>query len=103
ARRIPAGSPCTRWPPMLGRVGAGWRTRRAQYNRWLPWDRPDGNSMRPLFKNLIAGEWHGGASVTVNRNPSDTSDVIGEYAQADREQAEAAIAAARQAFPAWAT
>ena len=59
--------------------------------------------MRPQFKNLIAGEWHGGASVTVNRNPSDVSDVIGEYAQADRAQTEAAIAAARQAFPAWAT
>jgi aldehyde dehydrogenase (NAD+) len=59
--------------------------------------------MRPLFKNLIAGEWRGGASVTLNRNPSDVSDVIGEYAQADRAQAEAAIAAAKQAFPAWAT
>ncbi|HEY5861796.1 MAG TPA: aldehyde dehydrogenase family protein [Casimicrobiaceae bacterium] len=59
--------------------------------------------MRPLFKNLIAGEWHGGASVTVNRNPSDVSDVIGEYAQADRAQAEAAIGAAKQAFPGWAT
>jgi len=59
--------------------------------------------MRPLFKNLIAGEWREGASVTQNRNPSDTSDVIGEYAQADRAQAEAAIAAAKQAFPAWST
>ncbi len=58
--------------------------------------------MRPQFRNLIAGEWHGGASVTVNRNPSDVSDVIGEYAQADRAQAEAAIAAAKSAFPAWA-
>jgi len=58
--------------------------------------------MRPLFKNLIAGQWMDGASVTLNRNPSDTSDVIGEYAQADRAQADAAIAAAREAFPAWA-
>jgi len=56
-----------------------------------------------MFKNLIAGEWQDGASVTVNRNPSDVSDVIGEYAQADRAQADAAIAAAKQAFPAWAT
>jgi len=56
-----------------------------------------------MFKNLIAGEWQAGASVTVNRNPSDVSDVIGEYAQADRAQAEAAIAAAKQAFVAWAT
>ncbi|MEP7275859.1 MAG: aldehyde dehydrogenase family protein, partial [Betaproteobacteria bacterium] len=59
--------------------------------------------MQAIFKNLIAGEWHAGASVTVNRNPSDVSDVIGEYAQADRAQAEAAISAAKQALPAWAT
>ena len=54
-------------------------------------------------QNLIAGEWLGGASVTVNRNPSDVGDVIGEYAQADRAQARAAIGAAKQAFPGWAT
>ncbi|MBP8298349.1 MAG: aldehyde dehydrogenase family protein, partial [Burkholderiales bacterium] len=55
------------------------------------------------FRNYIAGEWVAGATVTVNRNPSDVSDVIGEYAQADAAQAGAAIAAAKQAFPAWAT
>ena len=55
------------------------------------------------FRNYIAGEWVAGATVTVNRNPSDLSDVIGEYAQADAAQAGAAIAAAKQAFPAWAT
>ena len=58
--------------------------------------------MRPLFKNLIAGEWLAGASVTVNRNPSDVSDVVGEYAQADTDQTRAAIASARHAFPGWA-
>ena len=55
------------------------------------------------FRNYIAGEWVAGATVSVNRNPSDVSDVIGEYAQADAAQAGAAIAAAKQAFPAWAT
>ena len=59
--------------------------------------------MAELFKNYIAGEWVAGTSVTANRNPSDTSDVIGEYAQADAEQARAAIAAAKKAFPAWST
>ena len=54
-----------------------------------------------MFKNLIAGEWVEGASVSRNVNPSDTSDLVGEYAQADAAQARAAIAAARQAFPAW--
>ena len=55
----------------------------------------------PQFSNLIAGEWIAGATVTRNINPSDTSDVIGEYAQADAAQTERAIAAARAAFPAW--
>ena len=37
-----------------------------------------------------------------NINPSDVSDVVGEYAQADKTHAEAAIAAAQAALPAWA-
>ena len=59
--------------------------------------------MAELFRNFIGGEWLAGATVTVNRSPSDTSDVVGEYAQADAEQTRAAIAAAKKAFPAWAT
>jgi aldehyde dehydrogenase (NAD+) len=55
------------------------------------------------FDNYIAGEWASGASTSANRNPSDIADVIGEYAQADAAQARAAIAAAKRAFPAWAT
>ena len=53
------------------------------------------------FDNYINGEWVAGASTVPNVNPSDTSDVIGLYAQADEAQALAAIAAARAAFPAW--
>jgi acyl-CoA reductase-like NAD-dependent aldehyde dehydrogenase len=53
------------------------------------------------FHNLINGEWVAGASEAPNINPSDTRDVIGLYAQADAVQAEAAIAAAHAAFPAW--
>jgi len=59
--------------------------------------------MSDLHKNLIGGAWVAGASTSVNRNPSDASDVIGEYAHADAAQTRAAIAAAKQAFPAWAT
>jgi alpha-ketoglutaric semialdehyde dehydrogenase len=55
------------------------------------------------FHNYIAGEWVAGASVTANRNPSNVADVIGEYAQADVTQTRMAIAAAKAAFPAWAT
>jgi acyl-CoA reductase-like NAD-dependent aldehyde dehydrogenase len=54
-----------------------------------------------MFKNLINGEWLEGQSVSRNINPSDTRDLIGEYAQADAAQADLAIAAASAAFPAW--
>ena len=53
-------------------------------------------------RNLIAGEWVEGASVSRNVSPSNTDDVIGEYAQADATQTSAAVAAARSAFPNWA-
>jgi aldehyde dehydrogenase (NAD+) len=58
--------------------------------------------MTDLHRNYIAGEWIAGAETARNINPSDVTDVIGEYARADRAQADAAIAAARAAFPAWA-
>ena len=54
-----------------------------------------------MFQNLIGGEWLDGASVSANINPSNTTDVIGEFAQGDAAQTKAAIAAARAAFPAW--
>jgi alpha-ketoglutaric semialdehyde dehydrogenase len=57
--------------------------------------------MAELHRNFIAGEWLAGADISRNLNPSDLSDVIGEYARADRAQADTAIAAARAAFPAW--
>ncbi len=53
--------------------------------------------------NLINGEWVAGASYTPNVNPSNIKDVIGEYAQADAAQVEAAVGAAAAAFPAWST
>jgi acyl-CoA reductase-like NAD-dependent aldehyde dehydrogenase len=58
--------------------------------------------MSALHENLIAGEWVDGVAVARNVNPSDTNDVIGEYAQADAVQTGGAIEAAHAAFPAWA-
>ncbi|MBA1272241.1 aldehyde dehydrogenase family protein [Stutzerimonas azotifigens] len=55
------------------------------------------------YDNYIGGEWVAGANYSRNVNPSDLSDVIGEYAQADAAQVSAAIEAARAAFPAWST
>ncbi|WP_305806810.1 aldehyde dehydrogenase family protein, partial [Stenotrophomonas sp. YIM B06876] len=55
------------------------------------------------FDNLINGAWAPGKSYTPNVNPSDLSDVIGEYAQGDASAVNAAVAAATAAFPAWST
>jgi alpha-ketoglutaric semialdehyde dehydrogenase len=57
--------------------------------------------MAAVFKNLIDGAWVDGADLCANINPSNTNDVIGQYAKADRPQTELAIAAARAAFPRW--
>jgi aldehyde dehydrogenase (NAD+) len=56
-----------------------------------------------LHKNFINGEWVAGSGAKENINPSDISDVVGEYAQADKAQTESAIAAAQAAQPAWAS
>ncbi|MBN9059749.1 MAG: aldehyde dehydrogenase family protein, partial [Rhizobiales bacterium] len=53
-----------------------------------------------LHKNLIDGEWIGGEAVA-DINPSNTDDVVGEFARASAEDAKGAIAAAKAAFPAW--
>ncbi|WP_207486026.1 aldehyde dehydrogenase family protein [Arenibaculum pallidiluteum] len=52
-------------------------------------------------KNHIGGEWVEGARNVPDLNPSNTNDVVGEFPQADAAQVEQAIAAARDAFPAW--
>ncbi len=57
--------------------------------------------MSEIHKNYIAGEWREGESATRDVNPSDTNDVVGLYAQANPAQLDAAVAAARAAFPAW--
>lgn len=51
--------------------------------------------------NYIAGEWVEGPETRRNLNPSDLEDLVGEYAQADVTQTEAAIEAARHAFRGW--
>jgi alpha-ketoglutaric semialdehyde dehydrogenase len=53
-----------------------------------------------LHKNLINGAWIEGPGKD-NINPSDVSDIVGVYAQADAQQARDAIDAAHAACPAW--
>ncbi len=54
-----------------------------------------------IHKNYIDGTWVEGSTATENINPSDVSDVVGLYTQADKAQTEAAIAAAKAALPTW--
>jgi len=52
-------------------------------------------------QNYINGEWIGGGTTTPDVNPSNLADVVGEYTQASVDQANQAIASARQAFGKW--
>jgi acyl-CoA reductase-like NAD-dependent aldehyde dehydrogenase len=54
-----------------------------------------------LKRNFINGTWVEAARATPDVNPSNLTDIVGEYAQADAGQAQMAIAAARDAFPKW--
>ncbi|MEZ5592948.1 MAG: aldehyde dehydrogenase family protein [Gammaproteobacteria bacterium] len=56
-----------------------------------------------MYKNLIGGDWVDGSQVSHNINPSNVSDVVGDYAQGAEQDVEQAVAAARQALPAWAS
>ncbi len=56
-----------------------------------------------LHKHLINGRWVDGVGTMPNLNPSDLSDVVGDYALGDAASVDAAVNAARAAFPAWST
>jgi aldehyde dehydrogenase (NAD+) len=56
--------------------------------------------MSTSYLNLIGGEWTAGTPKP-NLNPSDLSDVVGDYHHASTAQARVAVEAARAAFPAW--
>ncbi len=58
--------------------------------------------MLDLQKNLIAGDWSEGTATIENRNPSDLSDLIGVYAQADASQLASTLLRAKQAQLEWA-
>nr|MBO2489162.1 aldehyde dehydrogenase family protein [Gammaproteobacteria bacterium] len=48
------------------------------------------------------GTWRAGTTGKPNINPSDLSDVVGEYVEGGQAEAQEAIAAAKAAFPSWA-
>ncbi len=53
-------------------------------------------------RQYINGRWETGATTGASVNPSDTSEVVAEYARGDRHQVELAIRAAAAALPHWA-
>ncbi len=54
-----------------------------------------------IHKNYINGEWVEGADINIDINPSDTNDVIGEFARSDQQQTNDAIQAAKAARGTW--
>ena len=57
--------------------------------------------MMEKFDNLIAGRCVAGESYVPNVNPSDTDDIIGEFALGGASDVAMAVEAARAAFPSW--
>ncbi len=57
--------------------------------------------MTEMLKNLIGGEWKTGGNASKDVNPSNTNDIVHEYAQGSVADLNAAVAAAKAAFPAW--
>src|SRR4030081_1552816 len=53
--------------------------------------------------NYIGGEWVPPASGKTfeNRNPADRDDLVGVYPASGRKDVDAAVAAAKKAFPGW--
>ena len=57
----------------------------------------------PTYGNFIGGEWVNAASGKTfeNKNPADTSEVVGHFADSAPADVEKAVAAAREASPKW--
>jgi len=65
--------------------------------------KPDSSAQVQRYRNFIGGEWVAPMTGTYapNRNPADLNDILGEFAVSGRKDVEAAVAAAKAAFPAW--
>jgi alpha-ketoglutaric semialdehyde dehydrogenase len=57
--------------------------------------------VKMMHANYIAGDWVSSPDASLNINPSDTNDLIGEYSRADAAQVSLAVDAARAAFHKW--
>ena len=59
------------------------------------------NDLQQNVRQYINGRWETGVTTGLSQNPSDTREVVAEYARADRSQTDLAIRAAAEAFPHW--
>ncbi|HUG55084.1 MAG TPA: aldehyde dehydrogenase family protein [Vicinamibacteria bacterium] len=66
-------------------------------------DTPGAPAGTAAYGNYIDGQWVPALSGRTfeNRNPADTTDLIGTFAESGPEDVERAVAAAREAFPRW--
>jgi acyl-CoA reductase-like NAD-dependent aldehyde dehydrogenase len=53
------------------------------------------------FSQFINGEWLASKKTRTNINPSNSNEIIGDYAEADAADVELAVQAAQAALPAW--
>lgn len=60
-------------------------------------------SSAALFRNYVNGEWVESDRTLENRNPADTSDLVGAFCKASAKDAGLAADAAETAFPSWAS
>src|SRR5271157_2118607 len=56
-----------------------------------------------VFKNFIDGEWVESSTGETfeNRNPADTRDLVGIFQKSNKDDVNAAVAAAKRAFAKW--
>lgn len=54
-----------------------------------------------MHKNWIAGQWIGSDNIQKNLNPSDLSDIVGEYVRASSADVDMALESAYAAWPLW--
>ena len=55
-----------------------------------------------MFKNYIGGKWERTKGPSfIDKNPADSSDIIGRFPQSGKEEVDRAVAAAQKVFRAW--
>ncbi len=65
--------------------------------------RERGNTMRDEQTNFIGGQWMAaqGDATFESKNPANRTEILGVYARSQAADVEAAVAAAKSAYPAW--